>query len=372
MKPLPPLDVADLDHVVSRTAGLWDELRGKRLFMTGGTGFFGRWLLESFIAANDQLGLDARVTVLSRDPAAFEGKMPHVARHKAVSLAAGDMCTCEMRGQRFDFVIHAAVEPLLPNSQPLTPDPRPLASCDPLALFEKNVAGTRNLLELADCCGTQRFLLVSSGAVYGRQPTDLTHIPEDYAGAPDSLDPLTVYGQAKRASEFLSAAFARRHGLEVMVARCFAFVGPHLPLDANFAVGNFIRDGLNGGPIRVEGDGTQFRSYLYATDLAIWLWTILFRGEVCRPYNVGSEEALTVKSLAEQVATSFHPEPAVLIAKGATPGQPSERYVPSTKRAASELHLQQTINLTEGIARTIAWQQQRSKLTRRNAGGIDG
>jgi dTDP-glucose 4,6-dehydratase len=195
--------------------------------------------------------------------------------------------------------------------------------------------------------------------VYGRQPTDLTHVPEDYLGAPDPLDPLTTYGQAKRASEFLCAAFGRKHGLEVVIARCFAFVGPHLPLDAHYTIGNFIRDGLKGGPIHVEGDGTPYRSYLYAADLAVWLWTIPFRGETCRPYNVGSEEAVTIKSLAALVAASLQPEPVVLIAKTATPGQTAERYVPSTKRAVSELNLQQTIYLEEGIARTITWQQQR-------------
>ena len=285
---------ADLDHILGQTQGMWEELRGSRLFITGGTGFFGCWLLESLAWANNALGLGASALVLTRDPVAFKRKAPHLAGSPSIDLLAGDVRSFDFPGGEFSHVIHAATETSATARRE-----------DPLFLFDTIVGGTRRTLEFSRKCGARKFLLTSSGAVYGRQPPDLTHVPESYPGGPDPADPRSDYGEGKRAAELLCALYARHHGLHANIARCFAFVGPYLPLDAHFAIGNFIRDGLNKGPIRVNGDGTTYRSYLYAADLAVWLWTILFRGESCRPYNVGSDGALTIGDLAIEVAHAF-------------------------------------------------------------------
>ncbi|MHB0913512.1 MAG: NAD-dependent epimerase/dehydratase family protein [Armatimonadota bacterium] len=336
---------SDLDHVLAKTDGLWDELRGRRIFITGGTGFFGCWLLESLLWANDKLGLNAKTCVLTRNPDAFRNKAPHIVGHPSIEILAGDVRTFEFPSGEFSHVIHAATD----ASNRLIAD-------EPLAMFDVIVEGTRHMLDFTSRCGAKKFLLTSSGAVYGRQPSDVPNISEEYAGAPDPLDPGSVYGEGKRAAELLCAVYSKIYGIETKIARCFAFVGPYLPLDEHFAIGNFIRDGIGGGPIRVGGDGTPYRSYLYAADLAVWLWTILMRGRSCRPYNVGSERSLTIAEVANTVANAFQPPLEVVIAKEAVPGKPAARYVPSTQNAQRDLNLEEYIDSDDAVRRTINWQ----------------
>lgn len=336
---------SDLDHILARTEGLWDELRGKRIFIAGGTGFFGCWLLESFAWANDKLGLDATAVVLTRDPIRFRKKAPHLASHPAICFHTGDVRSFEFPNGEFSHIIHAATE----SSTKLNEE-------DPLGMFDTIVQGTWHTLEFARRCAARKFLLTSSGAVYGKQPPEITHIPEDYRGAPDPMDLRSAYGEGKRAAELLCSLYAKRYGLETKIARCFTFVGPYLPLDAHFAIGNFIRDALQGGPVRVNGDGTPYRSYLYAADLAIWLWTIFLHGKTCRSYNVGSGKEIAIRDLANMVATVLHPKLEVKIAKQAVAGRTVERYVPCVERAQTELNLSQDIVLQEAIWRTATWQ----------------
>jgi len=339
---------ADLDHVLAHTTSLWEELRGRRIFITGGTGFFGCWLLESFAWANDRLNLGANALVLTRNLEEFRRKAPQLAGHPAIKFHNGDVRSFEFPQGGFSHVIHAATE----ASAKLNAE-------DPLTMFDTIVGGTRHTLDFAAVCGAKKFLLTSSGAVYGRQPPDLTHIPEDFSGGPNPVEPHWAYGEGKRAAEMLCALYAKQHGLEPKIARGFAFVGPYLPLDAHFAIGNFIRDGLRGRPVQVNGDGTPFRSYLYAADLAIWLWTILFRGQPGHPYNVGSEDDRPIAVMANAVA-KIASGLQVTIRQRPQPGSGISRYVPQTRRAADELGLQTWISLEDGLART--WNYHRRQL----------
>ncbi len=334
--------MSDRDHILQHTADLWPRLRQANIFITGGTGFVGTWLLESLLAADDEFQLGVNVTAITRDPQAFARKAPHLAAHRALTLVEADACSFPFPEGDFPFVIHAATERYF--------DAFPE---HPLSTFDRDVKATRRVLEFARTHGTRRVLFTSSGAIYGKQPPGLTHIPEDYPGAPSPMDLRSPYGQAKRTSEWMCAMYAAQYNFDALIARLFAFVGPGLPLDANFAVGNFIRDAMQGGPIRIAGDGTTYRSYLYAADLAIWLWTILIKGASCRPYNVGSGEEITIAGLAKTVVENTRPETPIEIAQQPVAGAAASRYVPNVDRAGKELGLRPLIGLAEGVRRTF-------------------
>lgn len=350
---MPPLPTPDLEHVLRHTGSLWEDLRGKRVFLTGGTGFVGTWLLETLLHADDRLDLGVSVVMLTRDADRYRSRSPHLAGHAAVRLLQGDIASFQWPEGSFPLVVHAA-----------TAESHAADAGRPLGTFDTDVVGTRRMLEFARTHGVERLLFTSSGAVYGKQPPHISHLTEDYPGAPVTTDPSSAYGQAKRISEYMCSMYGHVYGFNATIARLFAFVGPLLPLNANFAVGNFIGDVLRGGPVHIASDGTPHRSYLYAADLAIWLWTILLRGKSAYPYNVGSPAGMSIADLARLVVDVVAPGMAIEIAHHPIDGASPARYVPCTERAERELGLHPLILPEQGIRRTYDWHRAHAKWSR--------
>jgi len=328
----------DLDEVVVHGRPALEALRGARIFITGGTGFFGRWLIAALAHAHDAYGIEA--LVLSRNPQGFAAAHPDLAGHPAIALHRGDARNFDFPQGRFTHVIHAAA------------DTSAAADADKAELVDSIVGGTQRVLQFAASAKAERLLYVSSGAVYGPQPSDVAHLAEGFSGAPDPLDPRSAYGESKRLAELLCVCAAARGGPQAVVARAFAFVGPGLPLDGHFAIGNFIRDAVAGQGIVVAGDGTPLRSYLYAGDLVAWLLTLLARGEAGAAYNVGSDAAVGIAELAQRVAAVGGSKAAVVVKGVANPKAPRARYVPCVARARA-LGLDVWTPLDEAIRRTM-------------------
>lgn len=338
----------DLDRVVASARGDLETLRAQSIFVTGGTGFIGSWLLESLCRADRMLDLQLRIHVLTRDAAAFAARLPQLAAQRSIKIIAGDVRGLLPDGGKHGIVIHAATD----ASAQLNVE-------NPLLMADTIVEGTRRTLEFARAAGARRVLMLSSGGVYGKFMPGVTHVAEDSPGGPDPLDLWYTYSESKRMAELLCAIYARQFGLGIPIARIFALLGPRLPLDTHFAAGNFMRDALAGGPVRVAGDGTAVRSYLYAADLVIWLLAILARGRSGRAYNVGSDHAVSIKQLAEIVAGVMPGSPPVEVAGRADASNPVSHYVPDVSRARSELGLEVAIPLAQALSRTMSWYRQK-------------
>jgi dTDP-glucose 4,6-dehydratase len=334
---------ADIDAINAALATDWPRLAGKRIFMTGGTGFIGRWMLSALADANRGLGLGVEIDVLTRDPDAFARRETELAAAPGFRFVRGDVLSLGVPEAGYDFVLHAA-----------TDASADLNDKNPLKMFDTIVEGTRRTLDFAVACKAERFFFFSSGAVYGAQPWEITHVPETYVGAPDLTSHRSAYGEGKRAAEMLCTIYARQHGLDVINARIFALLGPLLSLDIHFAAGNFIRDAMAGKPIVIEGAGKAVRSYLYAGDLTAWLWGMLLRAPAGAIYNVGSEEDVSIAELAERVAGLLG-APGVEILGCEDPGWNPGRYVPSTEKIRNELGVVPTVGLDEAIVRTARW-----------------
>lgn len=353
---LPP---DDLDLVLSLTPVLWSQYAGSRLLITGGTGFIGSWLLQVVQRANDLLDSQIELLVLTRSPDRARQQSPQVFERADTRLVAGDVCTFSEPVGAIDLCIHAAAEVGNPHQ-----------ADQPLNVFETIVHGTRRMLELAQAAGARRFLLASSGAVYGPQPADLERMPESYGGAPNPLHAANAYGNGKRAAEWLACAYAAQAAQTAAsttpstdasfaptIARIFAVLGPGLPLDGSFAAGNFIRDALARRAIQVNGDGTPLRSYLYTADLCVWLLRILESGAAGQAYNVGSEHALSIFSLAQRVVDVADQTVPIHVKAlpSTTPPKLPARYVPDTSKARQALDLAEYTPLNTALRKSLQW-----------------
>lgn len=311
-----------------------------KILLTGGTGFVGKALLRHILSTESHSV--ARITVLTRKPDQFLHTNPEFSGHQVVKFFKGDMLKLDTLPWDYHFthVVHAAA--VSATGPRLTPWQQ----------YNHIVDGTRNILSLAVITGARRFLLTSSGAIYGPQPVNLTAISEDHLGCPPLCDSRTAYGQAKRAAEHLCALCSEANGLESVIARCFTFVGPDLPLKAHFAIGNFIHDALTADTITVASDGTPLRTYLDQTDLAKWLLTLLMCGRSGHAYNVGSNKVISIADLAHLVRDILAPDKPVKILGSPDESAIRSRYVPDIRKAQQELGLKINVALTESIQKT--------------------
>jgi dTDP-glucose 4,6-dehydratase len=341
-----PIVQEDIECIFKIVGEYLNRLQGKRVLITGGTGFIGTWLLETISWLNKNSSQPCKVYVPTRSPEAFASKAPHLASNPEIVLLPGDIVDFKYPDDDCNFIIHAAA----PG------EPRALIY-DSLGVAETIVRGTRRVLELATQKNIEGFLFVSSGAVYGVQPPDLERIPEDYLGAPDITNIRSAYGEAKRYAEMLCTLYHQRHGLPIHIARPFTFVGPYQDLNAGFAITDFIRDGLQGGPLTIQGDGTMVRSYCYAADLTAILWKILLQSPIGRVYNVGSDEPISILELANKVIPFLDTTVKVQMAVTSKPNMKSKpaRYVPDINRGRSELGINIHTDINKAIKRTLLW-----------------
>lgn len=333
----------DFESIFRRTTHVWPRLQNSRIFITGGTGFIGRWLLESLRFSNQIQNLDLQVTVLTRDVAAFQKKAPHLSNYPNFSFLEGDVCSFEFPSGEFSHLIHAA-----------TDASADLNENNPLKMFDTVLQGTRRALDFAVHKNVGKTLFLSSGAVYGVQPWEVEHVAESWLGGPNYLDPRAAYAEGKRSAEMLCAIYKKQFGTNITIARIFALLGPYLSLDIHFAAGNFIRDAIQGKKIVVNGNGLPCRSYLYASDLTVWLWHLLVRGENGKSYNVGSDVSISVKDLAETVSNKLG-QVGFEVLGSQDRGWNLGRYVPDVSLMAREFGLHPTVNLQDAIVRTALW-----------------
>lgn len=305
------------------------KFRGKRILITGVTGFVGKNICEFLVHLNAEHGLGMEIAGIGRKPFAMTG----------VTYYSHDVLQPFTLNLNFDYIIHAAT--------PVTK-----VTDSEKEILDIIVKGTQNILDFARRAKASHFLLISSGAIYGEVPESISLIPETFKPA-SALT--SSYAKGKQESESLALSFLAENDMVLNIARCFAFSGKHLPLDAHFAIGNFVRDALNNQPIHVIGDGSAIRSYMDVDDMVNWLLTILLhdKNDI---FNVGSDQGVSIKELAYEVASQADKLDAkldVIIESKASAGVKKNVYVPSIAKAREVLGLKLEISRESSIKKML-------------------
>ena len=320
------------------------ELAGARILLTGGTGFVGRWLLQTAKDAQTNSLNRLEIVVPTRQLAA-----PHVQSAMQigcpnVSWIEGNFLEDQIDIGRVDMIIHAA-----------TPASAKLNAEDPSEMLRVNIAAMESVLRLAG--NDTPLLFTSSGAVYGTQPKSMTHIPERSIDPSPPLDQLNAYAQGKQAAERMCREAGDEGRCNPIVARLFAFGGEYLPRDTHFAIGNFVQNALDRKPIVIKGDGRARRSYLYGADMATWLWCALASGGNEGPFHIGSENSISVLELAQNVARVSGEVlgyvPAIAVSIPVDESLPVHQYVPSTALTRRILNVEEWTNLDGIVVRMM-------------------
>lgn len=331
---------ADIHEIVDRCSEDLHELLSRNILVTGGGGFVGQWIINALATFAEMHKLKRSITSLSRTTPKWQEKL---IEEELITVVNRDITFPLQIGTDYGHVFHCA-----------TPASTVLNASDPEGMQMVIELGARNLF--AHFASTRtRVINLSSGAVYGVQPTQLQCFSEDWVNASEHKLPDSAYHRGKLNAERILNHASRGGLLDVVHARLFSFLAPHLPLDTHFAAGNFLKNVIDGRPTTIKGDSRTIRTYMYGTDLAVWLFSLAARGETGRAYNVGSPQPISIADLATSITTLSGSPHRPVDSGNADPKRAPHRYVPCTNRIELELGVSLEVNLTSAISRTLKW-----------------
>ena len=317
-----------------------DEIQNfneKKILITGGTGFFGMNLVKTFKYLVENEDLKCEIFILSRNAKDVKVKNRELNNLPYLHFTNHDISKPIILKNDIDFVIHCA-----------TSASKEINDNHFDEMSKTIINGTINIL---DFCVQKKakLLFISSGAVNGINESNTKINPTDYSPF-NPLDGNYTYHLGKIFAENLCFNYSLKFNLEVKIARCFAFVGPFLPLNKHFAIGNFINSVLDKKQIIIKSKGASIRSYLYSADLVIWLLKTLVNGQNLKPYNIGSSEKISIFDLASLVS-KFGDKEVLVEGNKETP----TFYVPNIDETLHDLKISNFFDINTSISKTLKW-----------------
>ena len=303
-----------------------------RILVTGGAGFLGSHLCERLLSQGNE--------VICADNY-FTGNKENI-KHL-------------MGNPNFEVLRHDVTQPLFVEVDQIYNLACPASPVhyqhNPIKTVKTSVMGTMNMLGLAKRVGA-KILQASTSEVYG--DPEIHPQPESYRGSVNPIGPRACYDEGKRCAETLFFEYHRQHNVDIKVIRIFNTYGPRMNRDDGRVVSNFIVQALKGNPITVYGDGKQTRSFCYVDDLITGMIRMMnSQAGFTGPVNLGNPGEFTMLDLAEKVI-ALTGSGSKIVHNPLPVDDPLQRK-PEISLAKKELGWQPTINLDEGLKKTIGY-----------------
>jgi len=315
-----------------------NPLRGQTILVTGGTGYVGKWIYYFVKHLNNQYELDIKLILVARG---IDGPFNiEINLQSFVSFIRSDIRQIKNLPAHINYIIHAAS----------SPDNR-LYMSNPIDSIDIITSGTKQLFEASlELDGLKNILNLSSGQIYGAVNSD--HITEDDFGSLNVGNIGSIYSEAKRYSETLSLAYRTIHKLPIVQVRPFAFVGPLMDLNMPWAINNFVRDAIKFSKIKIVGNGSPIRSYMYPADMVYWILVMLIYGKTGQAYNLGSNEGVSLFDLAKKIKNILGEKIDIEVLNM---NESNFTFVPDISKVNKEFNLTIKVDFDTALKNTINW-----------------
>jgi len=316
-----------------------EKLKNSNILITGGTGFVGKWLTEMLIYLNENFNFNINIYLLARNIP----KDSNQSKLSYIRYIKSDIRNIKELPTALNYIIHAAG----------TPDSKEHVS-NSIKTIETIVGGTQKILDLSSRLPNLiNFLHLSSSKIYGN---NYSIIPIDESNSTIiGYNNQDVYSESKRMSETICKSYISELHLPIIIVRPFAFIGPFQLLDKPWAINNFIRDAILGGPIRILGNEHSSKSYMYGSDFANYILNILIFGKIGEAYNIGSSNPITLIDLANKIKNIIDTEIEIKFKASKDNYSKTIFDVPQTSKIENDLSIKEAFGIDEALRRTILW-----------------
>jgi len=303
----------------------------KRILVTGGAGFLGSHLCQALLEnGNDIICLDNF----------FSGHKDNIAHLKDFPY--------------FEVIRHDIIHPLFVEVDQIYHLACPASPIhyqyNAIKTIKTNVMGTINMLGLAKRTKS-RILLASTSEVYG--DPQVNPQPEDHWGNVNHIGLRSCYDEGKRVAETLTMDYFRQNHVDVKIIRIFNTYGPRMAVNDGRVISNFVVQAIRGEPLTIYGDGSQTRSFCFASDLIDAIQLMMNKENFIGPVNLGNPDEFTILELAEKVIDLTGSSSRIVYQP--LPSDDPVRRCPDISLAKKMLGWSPKISLHEGLIDTIEY-----------------